>query len=201
MNTLQKIGKVTKNMRVARGLSQEQFCNQCGIDQHYISNIENGQRNVSVDVVERIADFFGLSLSQFFAAVETYIETSISNGSFIESEPPTTSIVSEPKPRSSSRQTKVKIDETSYTRWMKLQRLSDRTIKSYSSNTANCIEVQSIIQGVAGTLNMYEVTSLHHLNRIIDIIKNSEFDQTGHSMYSAGVKKWRDYLKATNQIS
>ena len=43
------------------------FCSQCGIDQHYISNIENGQRTLSVDMVERVASFFGLSLSQFLA--------------------------------------------------------------------------------------------------------------------------------------
>ena len=72
MNTLEKIGKFIKALRTKKGLSQEKLCSQCGIDQHYISNIENGYRNLSVEIVERVASFFGLSLSQFFAGVEAY---------------------------------------------------------------------------------------------------------------------------------
>lgn len=190
MNTLQRIGKVTKNMRVARGLSQEQFCAQCGIDQHYISNIENGQRNISIDVVERISGFFGLSLSQFFAVVETLCENPVNYG-----------MVREDEPHQKSGLVSAEAMESSYTRWMKQQGLSDRTVKSYSSNTANNIDVQNIINGVAGTLNMYNVTKRQQLDRIIERIKRSEFDQTGHSMYSAGLKKWREYLIVTGRIS
>ena len=72
MNTLEKIGKFIKALRTKKGLSQEMLCSQCGIDQHYISNIEKGYRNLSVEIVERVASFFGLSLSQFFAGVEAY---------------------------------------------------------------------------------------------------------------------------------
>ena len=190
MNTLQRIGKVTKNMRVARGLSQEQFCAQCGIDQHYISNIENGQHNISIDVVERISGFFGLSLSQFFAVVETLRETPAGYGR-----------VREDEPRQKSGPVSAEAMESSYTRWMKQQGLSDRTVKSYSSNTANSIDVQNIINGIAGIQNMYNVTNCQQLDRIVERIKGSEFDQTGHSMYSAGLKKWREYLIATGRIS
>jgi len=66
MNTQEKIGQIVKRLRQERHLSQEQLSSQCGIDQHYISNIESGQRNVSVEVVERLASFFNLSLSSFF---------------------------------------------------------------------------------------------------------------------------------------
>lgn len=194
MNTLQKIGKVTKNMRVARGLSQEQFCSQCGIDQHYISNIENGQRNISIDVVERISSFFGLSLTQFFAAVETmqsYTAEEPHNGPVVVSESTPRTHRSNPIPYDAT--------EQSYVRWMKNQGLSKRTMNSYSTNTVNCIDVQNIIKNIAGTQNLYNITDRNKLKRIIQKIKESEFDKIGHSMYSSGVKKWMAYLDATNQ--
>lgn len=171
MNTLQRIGKVTKNMRVARGLSQEQFCAQCGIDQHYISNIENEQRNISIDVVERISGFFGLSLSLFFAVVETLRETPAGYG-----------MVRKNEPRQKSGPVSAKAMDSSYTRWMKQQGLSDRTVKSCSSNTATSVYVKNIINGIVGTQNMYNVTNSQQLDLIIKTIRGGKFDQTLHSM-------------------
>ena len=80
MNTPEKIGLVIKQLRTARHLSQEQLSNQCGIDQHYISNLECGKRSVSVEIIERIASFFGISLSQFFISVDSiHAPTSITS--------------------------------------------------------------------------------------------------------------------------
>lgn len=74
MNTRQRIGKVIKDLRTMRGLSQAQLSIQSGVDQHYISDIENGLRNPSVEIVECLANFFGFTLSRFFVEVEALEE-------------------------------------------------------------------------------------------------------------------------------
>lgn len=177
MNTQEKIGKIIKALRTKRGLSQEVFCSQCGIDQHYISNIENGQRNLSVDMVERIAFFFNLSLSQFFAGVEAY------------------EVLRAEEKTSEKRAHTVSHDD--FERFMKEQGLSERTVKKYSSDTPNSPSVQDIIREVTGiTDDMYHVRDIKVIEQIIDKVSGSDFDRIGHSMYSAGLKKYRSYLES-----
>lgn len=57
----QKFGKAVARLRKERKISQEIFARDAGIDRRYMSGIENGHRNVSLDIIERIA--FGLNLS------------------------------------------------------------------------------------------------------------------------------------------
>ena len=173
MNTLEKIGLITKRLRVSRGLSQEQFCIQCGIDQHYISNIENGQRNLSIVFIEKIASFFSLSLSQFFAEVENVKDN----------QAPTTS-------SQSNHSTKER-----FVAYMTNQGLSDRTIEKYSNGTPNSLSVQQIIRSVTGrTDDMYHLNDIREIDSIIQKVLDSDFDHIGHSMYSAGLKKYRAFL-------
>lgn len=183
MNTLQRIGQVTKNMRVARGLSQEQFCAQCGIDQHYISNIENGQRNISVDVVERISTFFRLTLCEFFAAVET-----------VQMHSQKSSMVCETNRHHQTCTYSAETIKEKFIRYLKAQGFSQRTINSYSNNTPNSMDVRNIIFQVANTQNMYELTSKNDLKHIIEKVSSSIFNKTGHNMYSAGIKKYLQFL-------
>lgn len=65
MNTRQRIGKVIKDLRTMRGLSQAQLSIQSGVDQHYISDIENGLRNPSVEIVECLQTSLALHLVVF----------------------------------------------------------------------------------------------------------------------------------------
>ncbi|MBX3279093.1 MAG: helix-turn-helix transcriptional regulator [Acidobacteria bacterium] len=53
-------------MRAERGISQEAFADDCGIDRSYLSGIECGKRNPTVDVLMRMADNLGITLSKFF---------------------------------------------------------------------------------------------------------------------------------------
>lgn len=174
MNTLEKIGQLIKLLRVGRGLSQEQFCNQCGIDQHYISNIENGQRNLSIAFVEKIALYFSMSLSQFFAEVDN----------IVDSHPQSPVIIS-----GTTRER--------FVSFMQSQGLSERTIGKYSNDTPNSHGVQQIILSVTGrTDDMYHVHNISDLETIIERVQESEFDQTGHSLYSAGLKKFKLFLES-----
>ena len=172
MNTLEKIGILTKRLRSARGLSQEQFCAQCGIDQHYISNIENGQRNLSITFIEKIAAFFNLSLSQFFSEVDKDTDNHIQE----------------------QVNTAVSVKDR-FVAYMKRQGLSERTIDKYSNGTPNSQGVQRIIRVITGrTGDMYHVLNAEELDSIIEEVLNSEFDHVGHSMYSAGLKKYKAFL-------
>ena len=50
-------------------MSQETFAYESGIDRRYMSDIENGKRNISLDILERVADKLGIKLSEFFLEV------------------------------------------------------------------------------------------------------------------------------------
>ena len=65
-----KIGKAIILLRKERGISQETFANESGIDRRYMSDIENGKRNLSIDMIERICDHLGKKISEFFVVVE-----------------------------------------------------------------------------------------------------------------------------------
>jgi len=65
-DVLARFGRRVRDLRKARGLSQEDFAAECGLDRTYISGIERGRRNVSLRNLEVIAKAFGISLADLF---------------------------------------------------------------------------------------------------------------------------------------
>ena len=61
---LGRFGQRVKRLRTALGLSQEQFAYKCGLDRTYISSIERGKRNVSLENLKTIATALDIPLSQ-----------------------------------------------------------------------------------------------------------------------------------------
>jgi len=59
----QKFGHRVRDLRKARGLSQEAFADECGLDRTYISGIERGRRNVALRNIEVIAQALEISIS------------------------------------------------------------------------------------------------------------------------------------------
>ncbi len=49
-------------LRFMSGWSQEELAEAAGLHRTYVSSIERGERNVSLDNLERLADAFGVSL-------------------------------------------------------------------------------------------------------------------------------------------
>ena len=50
-----KLGRKIRETRVKEGYSQEELALRCGLHRTYISDIERGKRNVSVENIEKIA--------------------------------------------------------------------------------------------------------------------------------------------------
>lgn len=70
MVSQEQVGKAIIRLRKLRGLSQEKFALESGIDRKYISDVENGKRNVSFELLTRVANYFGVSLSYFIEEAE-----------------------------------------------------------------------------------------------------------------------------------
>jgi len=66
MDIKEKIGKRLRELRTAKGISQEKFSFECDLDRTYIASIEQGRRNVSIANIEKIAKAFNISVSDFF---------------------------------------------------------------------------------------------------------------------------------------
>lgn len=84
MNYQVKIGKAIIKLRNTIGISQEKMALESKIDRRYMSDIENGKRNISLDVLSKIANYFGLPLSDFLARVEDTAKYDDSNNSLKE---------------------------------------------------------------------------------------------------------------------
>jgi len=54
MNNIRKIGLAIKFYRLERDKNQDEVALASGIDRSYLSGIENGRRNVSLDVFLRL---------------------------------------------------------------------------------------------------------------------------------------------------
>lgn len=59
-------GQRVKALRLQAGLSQEAFADRCGLDRTYISGIERGVRNPTLEVIGVIADGLKIELSILF---------------------------------------------------------------------------------------------------------------------------------------
>lgn len=70
MNYQVNIGKAIIKLRIAKGISQEKMALEAKIDRRYMSDIENGKRNISLDILCKVAKYFDLHLSDFMAIVE-----------------------------------------------------------------------------------------------------------------------------------
>ena len=60
------LGKRIKELRNKTGLSQEKFALSIEMDRTYFASVEAGRRNISICNIKKIADGFGVSLSELF---------------------------------------------------------------------------------------------------------------------------------------
>ncbi|MEL0578424.1 helix-turn-helix transcriptional regulator [Pectobacterium punjabense] len=65
-NITVRFGQRVKTLRLQAGLSQEAFADKCGLDRTYISGIERGVRNPTLEVIGVIADGLEIELKILF---------------------------------------------------------------------------------------------------------------------------------------
>jgi transcriptional regulator with XRE-family HTH domain len=58
MKSWTKIRDIRKNL----GLTQKEFAEMLGVTQNHLSNIEKGDRGLTLEMAEKICDYFDLSL-------------------------------------------------------------------------------------------------------------------------------------------
>jgi transcriptional regulator with XRE-family HTH domain len=61
-----QFGSCVRELRLATGMSQVEFGAKCGFYQTYLSRIENGQANPTLNAIEVIANALGMSIFDFF---------------------------------------------------------------------------------------------------------------------------------------
>ncbi len=61
MNMRKLVGRNFARLRAASGWSQEQVAERANLSQQYISGLENGRRNPTVETLQDIAQAFGVS--------------------------------------------------------------------------------------------------------------------------------------------
>lgn len=74
MNLQQKLGLAIIKLRKEKGLSQEKFALEADVDRRYMSDLENGKRNPSLEIIEKIANRLEISISELFFEVEKFAE-------------------------------------------------------------------------------------------------------------------------------
>lgn len=61
MDIRARLGRNVRKLREAKGWSQEDYADRAGIHRTYVSDIERGRRNPTINVVERLAEPLGVS--------------------------------------------------------------------------------------------------------------------------------------------
>jgi transcriptional regulator with XRE-family HTH domain len=66
------IGKVLKNLRTAKNLTQQQLSSLCGITRPYISMLERNGRQPKLTIIFLLAAGLGMKASELVKEIEKY---------------------------------------------------------------------------------------------------------------------------------
>ena len=67
---LKNFGKTIRQLRLEKQISQEEFADMCGMHRSYMSDVELGKRNISLDNINKIAKALNISVAQLFKLVD-----------------------------------------------------------------------------------------------------------------------------------
>lgn len=67
----QRFGRCVRQLRTEAGLSQVEFSERCGFYQMYLSRIENGRANPTLNAMEVIANALGLTIYDLWERVRS----------------------------------------------------------------------------------------------------------------------------------
>lgn len=64
-------GRTVRRLRLSKDISQEKFADMCSLHRTYISDIELGKRNVSLENIDKMAEALDMRISDLFKEVES----------------------------------------------------------------------------------------------------------------------------------
>ncbi len=67
MDVRERLGRNLKQLRSAKGWSQEAFAFEARIHRTYVSDLERGARNPTISIVEKLALSLGVTASDLLA--------------------------------------------------------------------------------------------------------------------------------------
>jgi transcriptional regulator with XRE-family HTH domain len=70
MDIKQKLGQRIKELRKELDISQEALAYKADVDRTYVTDVENGRRNVSIEILERLIVALDVSITEFFNSKE-----------------------------------------------------------------------------------------------------------------------------------
>lgn len=73
------LGNTLKRLRGIYGYSAKEMSELLGISSSYLSEIENGKKKVSMDLLDRYSDLFGLRVSTLVRFSEDYEDAELNN--------------------------------------------------------------------------------------------------------------------------
>ena len=72
MNINTQLGMRIRYLRKKKGLSQEDLALDSGINKNYLSALERGMRNPTVNILEKLAVTLEVSLSELFMGIQSF---------------------------------------------------------------------------------------------------------------------------------
>jgi transcriptional regulator with XRE-family HTH domain len=70
MDVRKQFGKRVKQLRQENELSQEGLAHLAELDRTYIPSIEKGERNVSLEVIQKLSKAFKIKISELLKGIE-----------------------------------------------------------------------------------------------------------------------------------
>lgn len=70
MNLVQKLGERIRFIRKEQGLSQEVLAERAGLHTNYLGAVERGEKNVTVESLEKISHGLGVTLDELFRYID-----------------------------------------------------------------------------------------------------------------------------------
>ena len=72
MDINKQLGMRIKYLRRLKRMSQEDLALEAGVNKNYLSDLERGERNPTVKILEKIARALDINLQELFKGIETF---------------------------------------------------------------------------------------------------------------------------------
>lgn len=70
MDLNELVGKRITHLRTEKKLSQQKFAYEADIERSYLTHVEKGRKNISMNTLKKITEALEISLKDFFDATE-----------------------------------------------------------------------------------------------------------------------------------